>query len=53
MTSQTKHYIDLSEIVGIRLQCKSCKCSLLIEIESKDGAVNNLVAAHNTLLGTR
>jgi hypothetical protein len=28
VTSQTKHFIELSDIVGIQLECKNPKCSV-------------------------
>ena len=28
MTSQTKHYIELSDIVALRFECKNCKTSV-------------------------
>lgn len=50
MTSETKRYIDLSEIIGIRLQCKTCKCSLLVETRTADGTINDLTATSNKRL---
>jgi hypothetical protein len=47
MTSETKKFIELSDIVGLRLQCHACKCSLLLDIEREDGLVNSLMAASN------
>ncbi len=32
MTRQTKHFIEVSDIVGIRLECKNCGSSLLISL---------------------
>ncbi|MGA2371143.1 MAG: hypothetical protein ABSG11_10785 [Candidatus Korobacteraceae bacterium] len=28
MTSQTKHYIELSDILALRFECKNCKTSV-------------------------
>jgi hypothetical protein len=50
MTTSTETYIELSDIVGVRLQCKSCGCSLHLEIEKDNGTINNLLAANNLLL---
>lgn len=50
MTIQTKTFIELSDIIGLRLECKSCGCSLLIETEQDSGTINNLMAANNSVL---
>lgn len=50
MTTQVKIYIEVSDIIGLRLQCKTCGCSLILETEKDSGTVNNLLAANNTLL---
>lgn len=48
MTSQTKHFIELSDIVGIQLECKNPNCgvSLLVSGES----VTSLSDRHNMTL---
>jgi hypothetical protein len=50
MTVETKTYIGLADILGLRLQCKNCKCSLLLETESDEGTINNILASHNVVL---
>jgi hypothetical protein len=50
MTTQTKVFIELSDIIGLRLQCKQCGCSLLLETAREDGTINNLMAAANVVL---
>jgi hypothetical protein len=50
MTSQTKKFIELSDIVGLRLECKTCGCALLIEISRTDGTLENLLAKTNSVL---
>jgi hypothetical protein len=50
MTSQTKHYIELGDIIGLCLTCRTCGCSVQIETESDQGTINNLLAANNTVL---
>lgn len=50
MTSQSKTYIETTDIIGLRLQCKSCQCSLLIETQHEDGAINNLLSLNSNVL---
>ena len=50
MTTQTKIFIELADIIGLRLQCNTCKCSLAMETEDETGTVNNLLAGNNTVL---
>ena len=52
MTSQTKKFIELSDISGLRLECRKCSCSLLIEIEREDGSIENLLARNNSVLAS-
>jgi hypothetical protein len=52
MTSQTKKFIELSDISGLRLECKQCGCSLLIEIEREEGTIENLLAKNNNVLAS-
>jgi hypothetical protein len=35
MTSHTKHYIDLSDIVALRLECKHCRGTISLPIHSE------------------
>jgi hypothetical protein len=48
MTSQTKHFVELSDIVGIQIECKHSDCgvSLLVHGES----VASLADRHSTTL---
>jgi hypothetical protein len=50
MTSETKRFIELSDIVGLRLLCRSCGCSLLVDIEREDGPVVNLISSTTSTL---
>jgi hypothetical protein len=50
MTAQTKVFIELTDIIGLRLQCKECGSSLLIGIANTDGTLNELLSPHNYLL---
>jgi hypothetical protein len=52
MTSQTKHFIELSDIVALRLQCrnKNCDTSLLVGMDKETGNLSNLLAADNMIL---
>jgi hypothetical protein len=50
MTSQTKTFIELSDILGLRLQCKACGCALLLNTEVDGGAIENVLSANNTVL---
>jgi hypothetical protein len=54
MTSQTKHFIELSDIVSLRLQCRNPKCdtSLLLGLDKTEGNVSSLIALDNTVLMT-
>jgi protein-arginine kinase activator protein McsA len=35
MTSQTKQYIELTDVLAAHLQCKACKAALSVPIESR------------------
>jgi hypothetical protein len=50
MTSETKRFIEIPDIIGLRLKCGDCKCSLLIDVEQEKGPINNLMAASNATL---
>ena len=52
MTSQTKHFIELSDIVGLRLQCRNEKCdtSLLLGLDKEAGNLSSLIALDNNVL---
>jgi hypothetical protein len=50
MTAQTRHYIELSDITGIRLECKACGCSLSTNGDKDQKTVDNLYAATNVIL---
>lgn len=51
MTSQTKRFIEVSDIVGVRLECKKCGCALLLGLSHKD-AIANLLEPANKILST-
>jgi transcription elongation factor Elf1 len=46
MTSQTKHFIELSDIVGIEFSCKRCGISLLV----KGDAIATAVGTYSEML---
>ncbi len=50
MTSETKRFIELSDIVGLRLLCRSCGCSLLVDIGREDGPLLNLISSTTSTL---
>ena len=31
MTNQTRHFIEISDIIGVEFKCRKCGVSLLIE----------------------
>src|SRR2546425_1101954 len=35
MTSQTKHFIELSDVVALRCECKECHASLLLQLPAQ------------------
>lgn len=50
MTSETKRFIGVPDIIALRLECRSCGCSLLIDVSRDDGPVQNLVLKENYTL---
>jgi hypothetical protein len=50
MTSQTKTFIELSDIIGMRLECKKCGCSLLLGPDRDGETVGQVVSANNDVL---
>lgn len=50
MTAESKVFIELSDIIGLRLQCRNCGCSLLIDVTREDGPINDLLSANSFLL---
>jgi hypothetical protein len=54
MTSQTKHFIELGDIVGLRLECRNKKCdaSLLVRMDSETGNLPSLLAIDNGVMAT-
>ena len=46
MTSQTKKFIDLWDIVGVQLQCRKCNASLLVGGDT----LRSIADAHNDAL---
>lgn len=47
MTNQTKYFIELSDIVGIQLECKKCGISLLVGGDT----LASIADPHNHTLG--
>lgn len=50
MTTHTETYIELEDIVGVRLLCGACGCSLHLEIKKDGGTINNLLSDANRML---
>jgi hypothetical protein len=50
MTSQTRTFIEMSDIVALRLECKQCHCSLLITADTEDKTFSALVDKYNAVL---
>jgi hypothetical protein len=48
MTTQTKVFIELSDIIGLRLQCKACGCAL--SLGEAGSTVDSLLAMNNVVL---
>jgi transposase-like protein len=46
MTSQTKTFIEMEDIIGIQIECKKCHASLLISGDT----MRSLTDAHNDAL---
>jgi hypothetical protein len=51
MTTQTKTFIELSDIIGLKLECKNCGCALSVG-EEKEGktVVDGLLQMNNKTL---
>lgn len=50
MTSQTRTFIEFSDLINLRLECKKCHCSLFVGIDTEDGTLTTLVDKHNEVL---
>ena len=50
MTSQTRTFIEFSDLIALRLECKECGCSLLADVSTDDGTLSNLVSKNNGAL---
>jgi len=52
MTSQTKKFIELSDIIGLRLKCRNPECdtALLVGIERETSTLSDLLAASNQVM---
>ena len=50
MTSEIRKFIGLLDIIALRLECRSCGCSLLINVSRDGGPVENLMALNNFVL---
>jgi len=52
MTSQTRKFIELPDIIGLRLDCKTegCGTSLSVAVDRETGAFTNILAANNRIL---
>ena len=49
MTSQTKTFIELSDIIGLGLECKTCGCSLAIGAEKEGRTVDDSLFQMNSV----
>src|SRR5580700_4119964 len=52
MTSQTKKYIEFSDIIGLRLECKKCGCALLLGLEKDPPTVETFLSNSNKVLSS-
>jgi hypothetical protein len=52
MTSQTRHFIELADIVSVRLRCRNegCGASLLIDPHEETGNLVSPLATNNNVL---
>jgi hypothetical protein len=50
MTTQTKTFIELSDIIGLRLECKSCGCSLALGSAKGREIVDSMLSMNNKTL---
>jgi hypothetical protein len=50
MTTQTKTFIELSDIIGLRLECKSCGCSLALGSAKGQEIVDSMLSMRNDTL---
>ena len=52
MTSQTKTFIELPDIIGLRLDCKTegCSTSISVGIDRETGTFTNILAVNNRVL---
>ncbi len=49
MTEQLKRFIELADIIGLRLECKKCGCSVSLGDSPKDAIYQQLYKASSTL----
>jgi hypothetical protein len=50
MTSQTRTFIEFSDLIALHLECKKCGCSLLVSVGSEEGTLSALVDKYNGAL---
>jgi hypothetical protein len=50
MTNLTKRFIELADIIGVRLECRKCGCALLLDLGREAATVENLLGAANKIL---
>jgi hypothetical protein len=50
MTTQTKTFIELSDIIGLRLECKACGCSLALGSGKGQEIIDSMLSIRNNTL---
>jgi hypothetical protein len=51
MTTQTKTFIELSDIIGMRLQCKKCGCALSLGPDKDGETMGVVLSAASPVMG--
>jgi hypothetical protein len=51
MTTQTKVFIELSDIIGLRLECKACGCALSLGADKDGETVGIVLSANSPFMG--
>jgi len=50
MTTQVKTFIELSDIIGLRVECKKCGCALSVGRDKDNETVGAVISANNDVL---
>jgi hypothetical protein len=46
MTSQTRHFIELSDVIAMRFECKHCRASLELGMKIEQGTLHHCPSCH-------